>query len=444
MKKIKLERLKTNLVHVSSRLAKKSISFGGQNFFKKQHNLKETAYKNHAEWKAHWDLKRNGSSFWIGSKDETNGNQNASYDILSGTLKLRVPPCLEDKYGKYVSVFLKFDEKQKSYLQDALTAGIAISYRFAEKIDKTRSGNLIKRYDERGNFAGYQTTHFCYASFDAPEPAKIKTSPFMGVIGIDLNEDHLAIVEVDRHGNYKSQYTMPFNMKGRTTEQRGAILGDHIANICDLALKLGKPIVIEKLDFYVKKQNLREKGKGAFYNRMISSFLYADFNKRISSRARKVGVEIIRENPAFTSVIGAYKFRGYSSLSNHHLAALVIARRALGFSERPKIVTDMHRPDRMDELNVGSALEFHNSCKREKKPKHVWSFWRPNTKKIREKMILSDKKNTSIKTRFFVGPCRPSSLFATMEVMFEHKKGGSICRFLQDLEDWSKVSPVPA
>ncbi|WP_372371724.1 hypothetical protein [Candidatus Uabimicrobium sp. HlEnr_7] len=46
------------------------------------------------------------------------------------------------------------------------------------------------------------------------------------------------------------------------------------------------------------------------------------------------GVEIIEVNPAFTSLIGRYKFAHFFGISTHLAASLVLARRAQNFSER--------------------------------------------------------------------------------------------------------------
>ena len=440
MKKLKVNRLSNIYAKVKKRLDAKSLCFGGEALFKKQYHLKGTDYNSHKEWKEHWNIQRNRNSFWVGSTNEKNGNMNASYDYMKHELRLRAPGCLLEKYGKYVYIPVYFDEKSEGFLLDALKSNIAINFRFVEKIDTTRTGNYIKIFNKDGEFEGFQTSYYCHVSFEPPKPAENKTSELNGMFGVDFNADHLAITETDSSGNPVSSYSLPFDMSGKTSDQRDAVMTDHIANLCDLSLKAGKPIAIERLDFFKLKQNIKEKGKSRYYNRMISQFQYSSFRKQIISRARKAGVKIHEKNPCFTSVIGAYKFRGLNKLSYHHLAALVIARRALGYSERPKIAMDMYSPDRMDGLNFGTAHEFQSSIERKKKPRHIWSFYRFHTKKIRETMRISD--SASVQTRFLLNPSRPSGLFATMEVMLDLRERESICRFLQDLDDWSNVRPA--
>ena len=52
------------------------------------------------------------------------------------------------------------------------------------------------------------------------------------------------------------------------------------------------------------------------------------------SRGYREGVEIIEVNPAYSSVVGRVKFMERYGLTVHQAAALVLARRLLGCSER--------------------------------------------------------------------------------------------------------------
>ncbi|MBP6219157.1 MAG: hypothetical protein KA436_11275 [Oligoflexales bacterium] len=62
---------------------------------------------------------------------------------------------------------------------------------------------------------------------------------------------------------------------------------------------------------------------------MLSSFAYKKFFSLLAGKAKKEGVRVKQINPAYTSVIGFYKFQGYSIYTTHELAALAIARRGL-------------------------------------------------------------------------------------------------------------------
>ena len=67
---------------------------------------------------------------------------------------------------------------------------------------------------------------------------------------------------------------------------------------------------------------------------MLSSFSYGKVKACFLSRGYREGVEVNQVNPAYSSVIGRVKFMERYGLSVHQAAALVLARRLLGCSER--------------------------------------------------------------------------------------------------------------
>ena len=89
---------------------------------------------------------------------------------------------------------------------------------------------------------------------------------------------------------------------------------------------------------------------------MLSSFSYGKIKACFISRGYREGVEVHQVNPAFTSVIGRVKFMERYGLSVHQAAALVLARRLLGCSERiPPPAGCSHRQWRLCHL--------HRTCK---------------------------------------------------------------------------------
>ena len=100
-------------------------------------------------------------------------------------------------------------------------------------------------------------------------------------------------------------------------------------------------------------------------------------------------------NPAYTSLIGRVKFADRYGLSIHHAAALVIAHRFLGFSERPPSTTDKIPDGKGDHDTL--VLPVRNRAK------HVWSFWRE----------LSKKFSAALRARFRKAKCQSSSTVKT-------------------------------
>ena len=140
-----------------------------------------------------------------------------------------------------------------------------------------------------------------------------------GVIGVDLNADHLAVCETDAAGNYINAFSVPVVTYGKSQHQAEAIIGDAVASVVAYAHEVGKPIVIEKLDFRQKKVILE--GESRRYSRMLSSFSYGKIKACFLSRGYRQGVEIHQVNPAFSSVIGRVKFMERYGLSVHQAAA---------------------------------------------------------------------------------------------------------------------------
>ena len=184
-----------------------------------------------------------------------------------------------------------------------------------------------------------------------------------GAIGVDLNADHLAVAETDASGNCLTAWRVPLVTYGKSTHQAEALIGDAVARVVEYARDAGKPIVIEKLDFRQKKAVLE--GDNQRYSRMLSSFSYGKVKAYFISRGHRQGVVIHQVNPAFSSVMGRVKFMERYGLSVHQAAALVLARRLLGCSERIP---------RLRVAPVGNGVHVAFTVPARKRVKHVWAY----------------------------------------------------------------------
>ena len=137
-----------------------------------------------------------------------------------------------------------------------------------------------------------------------------------------------------------------------------------VEDVVKYAREAGKPIVIERLDFRQKKAALE--GHSCRYSRMLSSFSYGKVKAHFLSRGHREGVEVRQVNPAFSSVIGRVKFMECYGLSPHQAAALVLARRLLGYSERIP---------RRRVCPVGTGVQVAFTVPARKRVKHVWTYW---------------------------------------------------------------------
>jgi len=151
---------------------------------------------------------------------------------------------------------------------------------------------------------------------------------------------------------------------GKSTNQAEAVIGDAVRDVMVKVIASGKPIVIEKLKFSEKKAVLE--GESVRHNRMLSSLAYRGITTTIRARAYMAGVEVIEVKPAYTSTIGAVNYADKFGISVHQGAALAIARRGLGFTEKPASAGKILLPDG---VHVTFALPARNRAK------HVWTQW---------------------------------------------------------------------
>lgn len=379
----KIHQKKRRLATLVARLAQRTeavadgkvnICFGSRKLFGKQFNLAENNYASHEEWKADWEKARSNQFFVIGSKDETTGCQGcvATCDF-DGSLKLRLrlPDAMIKGSGKHIDI----DDVRFPYGQEhivaALSAKQALSYRFLRDTTGWRV---------------FVTTDMAIVD--------VVSRRQLGAVGIDINADCLAISEIDHYGNLVTSKVIPCVTYGKTTNQAVAVIGDAVKDTLDLVVASGKPIVIEKLDFSKKKSALE--GENVRHNRMLSGIAYSGIIETIRARAYMAGVEVIGVNPAYTSTIGAVNYSDKLGISVHQGAALAIARRGLGFTEKPASAGKILLPDG---VHVTFALPVRNRAK------HVWTQWASIRKNLVAALAAHRRLDKSSPSR----PLKPAS-----------------------------------
>lgn len=331
---------------------KVSLCFGSKKLFRAQFDLEKNDYNSHEEWKEEWEKARSSEFLNLGSKDEAAGNQSCvitAQDHFHFSLRLRLPDALSLQFGsKYLLINHVFFAYGNQEIQKALLANRAMTYRFK----KDAKGWIV------------------FVSFkQASTP--IVTNKVLGAVGIDLNEDHVALVEIDRHGNPIGKERLPLCTYGKSKDEAKSIIYEVCKKIVLFAKEKKKPIIAEELDFQKKRTLLKELPKR--FARKLSSFAYSHFLESLSRKAFKEGVELFAVNPAFTSVIGRVKFAARYGLSTHLAAALCIARRFYHFSESPpkRTLKWVHK-----NLQVTSPVPVR------KHGEHVWKVWARVKKKI--------------------------------------------------------------
>ena len=274
----------------------------------------------------------------LGSRDETSGCQLCVASIAddgSLTLRLRLRDCLAEQHGKYLVI----EGVRFAYGHEQVLAGLQSNAEYAAH--RREHGEKAARATVLGQAISYRfkrdgkgwRVFVSTQMMDVP----VVTDRRRGAIGVDLNADHLAVADTDASGNYLKAWRVPLVTYGKSQRQSEALIGDAVASVVEYAREVGKPIVIEKLDFRQKKAALE--GQSRKYSRMLSSFSYGKMptfsfsygkirlrpwcwpEAYFISRGYRQGVEVKQVNPAFSSIVGRVKFMERYGLTVHQAAA---------------------------------------------------------------------------------------------------------------------------
>ncbi|MEM7555371.1 MAG: IS200/IS605 family accessory protein TnpB-related protein [Cyanobacteria bacterium P01_A01_bin.84] len=289
----------------------------------------------------------------VGSQGESNGNQICQYDYKKKSLKIRVPVEWEAEFAKYVTASLEFP-----YGQDCIEAALmrrAVNKKTLETIPAGKGESLTWRLFYKNN------RWYIAVSVEVTE-VPIQSKPVRyGCIGIDLNPGVIGWCYVDFNGNPVEAGQIKLNLHSRRSGQVEAELSDAIKQLILLSQLYGCAIVIENLSFSAKKKRIKEKGRR--YARMLNYFAFSVFNEILQRQARNKGIQIIKVNPAYTSLIGLTKFMRLYGMSSDTAAGMVIARRAMRLSES----VPTH-------VALSTVMVEH---------RHVWASWHRINKSLR-------------------------------------------------------------
>lgn len=371
-----LHQKKRRLVTLDARLlaiqgdhdeGKVRIAFGSKKLFRSQFELGANGYSSHDEWRKEWQSARSNQFMVLGSKDETAGCQGCVATVDDGalTLRLRLPDAVskaEADVGRYATI-----------------SGVRFAYGMEDVLAALESSRRVEKTSASGKTSGSRDGTALTYRFSRDErgwrvmvsvavKAKAKRSRAgLGAIGVDFNADHLAVAELDRFGNLVGHERIDAFLAQKDSEQRRAVMGDAVKMVVALAVKQGKPIVIERLDFAGKKAQLETVAPGRA--RSLSALAYSQFDEMIRSAAFRAGVDVFDVNPAYTSVMGAVNTAQRRGISVHVGAAFAIARRGLGLSER----LIAHQGQVTVPARHGGHVTF--AVPERNRAKHVWSQW---------------------------------------------------------------------
>jgi IS605 OrfB family transposase len=323
-KKVKLEE---RLDRVKKRLEHPKLVFGGRKAWEDQ--------KAGVITKDQWLKKRDGQIYCRGDKTQK-GNLNIR--IIGEMLRITVGT------RKWATYKLFVPEKFKQELKTVLASGQAYNIR-------------LKRKDDQ---------HFkVWIDYQTDEPIPTSGVGFAnGVIGIDCNPDRIAVADVSADGNLVSTETFINNrILYASTHKRDYDIGCLVKKVIQYAKDRNKGIVFEDLKFDKDKSGSRQ------WKRKQSNFVWRKFLTLLERKCVEHGVAYRKINPAFTSIIGKYKYRWMHKITIHESAAYVIGRRGMGFNEK----LSFYKADakRLKELVLGNLAGKYKSRK-----VHSWSMWK--------------------------------------------------------------------
>ena len=149
-----------------------------------------------------------------------------------------------------------------------------------------------------------------------------------GCVSMDLNADHVALADLDEHGNYLSSKVIPFWLEGKTSGQVSEILGRVMAKVGGFCTERKKPLVMEDINLTLKRSGLKYGGKKR--NRRISLFAYRKMTACLYNQSFKQGFSVFQVDPAYTSQMGKHLFMRKYGISIHEAAAYAIGLKGMG------------------------------------------------------------------------------------------------------------------
>ncbi|WTS79927.1 transposase [Streptomyces sp. NBC_00104] len=289
---------------------------GGKRLVRTRHHL-EAAGLTESGWRGRWEAER-----WFCQADGESGKRYGNETIRispDGEMSLKLPAPLAHlanaPHGRYV-----------------IAGRVAFAHRGGEWADRVAADRAIayRIHYDTGRDRWYVT-----ASWQTPPTPTLPLEAALahGVIGVDLNADHLAAWRLDLHGNPTGAPRRFFYGLTGTAEHRDAQVRHALTRLLHWARTCGvKAIAVEDLDFGAEKT--REKhGRRTRFRRLVSGMPTGKLRARLASMADATGIAVIAVDPAYTSRWGAQHWQKpltttSRTTTRHDAAAVAIGRRA--------------------------------------------------------------------------------------------------------------------
>ena len=307
---------------------------GGRRLVNSRHHL-EGAGLTEAGWRREWEARR-----WFLQADGESGKRFGNETIRlapDGQVSIKLPAPLAHlanaSHGRYVLASKAVFAHRGAEWADRVSAHRAVAYRIHHDAERDR--------------------WYVSASWTRPQARTLPLAAARakGVVGVDMNADHLAAYRLDGHGNPTGNpERFSFELSG-SASHRDAQVRHALTRLLHWTRRTGaKAIGVEDLDFTAEKT--REKhGRKKWFRQLISGMPTARLRARIVSMAAEQGLAIVAVDPAYTSMWGAQHWAkplnsSKRTMTRHGAAAVAIGRRALGHPVRRRTAPPpTHRSD---------------------------------------------------------------------------------------------------
>jgi IS605 OrfB family transposase len=293
----------------------KKLVFGSRELFE-QLKKKHLTGKRRETLRQKWEERRYGILYSRGDKSKE-GNLNLRLVNLNNQWYLRI----NLGNGEYVWAKVIRAAKRKtdkwagfiSEIEHAAKTGDWFPYTVRLKL---RNGRIYAQFSREERL---------------PEVAVTKDN---GVIGIDINAYpfHLALAHATKDGNLEKYERISLDrlLEG-SSDKREYLSWQTAHQVIEIAKRERKAIVVENLEKLPKGK--RGDGLPKLRQR-LQKWAYKALLQKIEIVARRNGIQVIKVNPAYTSIIGKLKYAPLYNIDKDTAGAYVIARRGLGFKER--------------------------------------------------------------------------------------------------------------
>lgn len=295
----------------------KKVIFGTRKLFEKL-KKKHLTGKKREKLREEWREKRQGTLYSRGDRTKK-GNLNLRFIFANGKLYLRI------NTGKGEYVYAKVHRKVQK--------GRGERDKWINFIENLTIGENTKDYvPYTVELKKRKGKIYAFVSLEDRIP-EISINIENGSLGIDVNAIpfHIAYAEVKKDGNLNSFGRISLNEFIRKSKGEREILSWEVAHkVVSLAKEKERAIVMENL------KNLPKGSRGDGRKKLrkkLQQFIYKGIMKKIEILAKRGGIEVVKVNPVFTSIIGELKYSPQYLINKDIAGAFVIGRRGMGFRE---------------------------------------------------------------------------------------------------------------